>query len=96
MHAVVRTYSGKGAKELFDILEKSKAHVEQAMRRVKGLISYSLVRTSDGGFSVSVCQDRIGTDESVLVAWEWIAKNASGPGAAPPNVTEGTIITHLN
>ena len=28
MHAVIRTYSGKGAKELFDQLEKHKADAE--------------------------------------------------------------------
>ncbi|SEE71240.1 hypothetical protein SAMN05444161_6819 [Rhizobiales bacterium GAS191] len=32
MHAVVRTYSGKGAKELFDLLEKRKADVENLKR----------------------------------------------------------------
>ena len=28
MHAVVRTYSGAGAKQLFDLLEQRKADVE--------------------------------------------------------------------
>ena len=52
MHAVVRTYSGKGAKELFDLLEKRKTDVEKLMRSVKGFVSYSLVRATNGGFSV--------------------------------------------
>jgi hypothetical protein len=30
MHAVLRTYSGKGAKELFDVIEKNKTDVESA------------------------------------------------------------------
>lgn len=34
MHAVLRTYSGSGAKELFDILEKNKGEVEQLMRAI--------------------------------------------------------------
>jgi len=50
MHAVVRTYSGKGTKELFDVLEKNKADVDKLMRAVKGFVSYSLVRTAGGGF----------------------------------------------
>ena len=29
MHAVIRTYSGKGAKELFDVLAKHKTDVEK-------------------------------------------------------------------
>jgi hypothetical protein len=37
MHAVVRNYSGKGAKELIDVLEKNKAEVERLIRAVKGL-----------------------------------------------------------
>jgi hypothetical protein len=37
MHAVVRTYSGTGAKELMDVLEKSKAEVEGLIRAVRGL-----------------------------------------------------------
>jgi hypothetical protein len=48
MHAVVRTYSGKGANELFDVLEKNKAEVEELMRPVSGLVTYSLVRTTSG------------------------------------------------
>ena len=65
MHAVVRNYSGKGAKELFVIIEKNKAEVEKLIRSVKGFVGYSLVRTADGGgFSVSVYQDKAGADES--------------------------------
>jgi hypothetical protein len=67
MHAVVRTYSGKGAKELIDLIEKNKPEVEKLIRGVKGFVSYSLVRTADGGLSVSVYQDKAGTDESLKV-----------------------------
>ena len=53
MHAVMRSYSGKGTKALFDLLEKNKGEVESLIRGVKGFVSYSLVRTTRGGFSVS-------------------------------------------
>ena len=90
MHAVVRTYTGKGAKELMDVLERNNAEVERLIRAVQGFVSFSLVRTASGGFSVSVFQDKAGTDESVRVAREWIAKNAANLGAAPPAISEGT------
>ena len=64
MHAVVRTYSGQGAKELLDVLEKNKITIERLIREIKGFTSFSLVRTDDGGFTVSVFQDKSGTDES--------------------------------
>ena len=95
MHAVIRNYSGKGTKALFDVIEKNKAEVEKVIRSVKGLVSYSLVRTSKGGFSVTVCQDKAGTDESVRVARDWIAKNAGKTGAAAPKVSEGTVMLNL-
>ena len=95
MHTVVRTYSGKGAKELFDVLEKHAKDVESLIRSIQGFVSYSLVRTSDGGFSVSVFKDKAGTDESVRKARDWISQNARNAGASPPAVTEGLNILHL-
>jgi hypothetical protein len=96
MHAVIRNYSGKAAKKLIDIVEKNKAEVEKLMRPIKGFVSYSLVRTSKGGFSVTVCRDKVGTDESTRAARDWIAKNAGKTGAARPALSEGSVILHLN
>jgi hypothetical protein len=96
MHAVIRTYSGAGAKKLFDLLEQRKSEVEALIRPVKGFVSYSLIRGADGGASVTVCQDKAGTDESLQIARDWIAKNASDTGANPPTVVEGSVILHLN
>jgi len=94
MHAVMRNYSGEGAKELFDVIEKNETEVEKVIRPVKGFVSYGLVRAADGGFSITVCQDKAGTDESVRVARDWIAKNAGKTGAKP-TVSEGTVMLHL-
>jgi hypothetical protein len=95
MHTVVRSFSGKGAKELFDLLEKNKADVEKTLRTVKGLVSYTLVRSTDGGFSVTVCNDKAGTDDSLQKARDWIAKNAASTGVAAPKVSEGSVVLHF-
>lgn len=95
MHVVVRTYSGKGAKELFDVLEKRKGDVESIMRSVKGFVSYTLARSGDGGFSVTVCQDKAGIDDSVQKAKEWVAKNAGNTGVGAPKVSDGAVMIHL-
>lgn len=95
MQVVIRTYSGKGAKELFDVLEKSKADVESILRGVDGLVTYTLARSGDGGFSVTVCKDKAGIDESVRKARDWIMKNAGTTGVGPPNVSEGEVIVHV-
>ena len=96
MHAVIRTYSGSGANQLFDLLEKRKAEIDSLMRPIEGFVSYLLVRTAEGGTSVTVCQDKAGTDESVRRARQWIAANASDVGANAPVVSEGPVILHLS
>lgn len=96
MHAVVRSYSGSGAKQLFDVLEKHKADVEATLRKVPGLVSYTLLRSADGGMSVTVCKDKAGADESLKVAREWIKKNASNVQASPPTVSEGSVIVEIS
>jgi hypothetical protein len=95
MHAIVRTYSGSGAKELIDVIEKDKSEVERLIRSVKGFVSYSLVRTAGGGFSVSIYQDKAGTEESSRIAREWIANNAPNTSVAAPSISEGSVIVHL-
>jgi hypothetical protein len=95
MHAVIRIYSGAGGKKLIELLEQRKSEVEALIRPVKGFVSYSLIRGADGGASVTVCQDKAGTDESMRVAREWIGKNASDIGAPAPTVVEGPAILHM-
>ena len=95
MKAIIRKYSGKGAKELIDTLEQHAAELQPLMSSVKGLVSYTLVRSGDGGFSVTVCQDQAGLDESTQKAKDWIAKNAANTGAAAPEVSVGSVIKNL-
>jgi hypothetical protein len=95
MYAVLRNYSGTGAKELLDLLEERKADVERAMRQVPGLRAYSLFRGADGGASVTVCEDKAGAEASVKVAGEWVRQNAGHLGVQPPAITEGAVILHV-
>jgi hypothetical protein len=96
MYAVIRMYSGAGGTTLIDLLQERKNEVETLIRSVQGFVSYSLIRTADGGASVTVCQDKVGTEESMRIAREWIGKNASNLAAGPPTVVEGSIILQLS
>ena len=95
MHAVTRTYSGSGAKELFDRIEAKSSEVEGLLRGVAGFVSYTLFRTSDGGVTVTVCKDKAGTEESNQVARDWVKANASDVGVGAPTVSEGEVGMHL-
>ena len=96
MHAVVRTYSGQGAKELFEQLEQRKSEVEDLIRSVSGFQSYTLLRTDDGGVTVTVCKDKAGTDQSLRLARDWIQENASDLRTKPPTVSEGSVVLQLS
>jgi hypothetical protein len=94
MEVIIRKYSGKGAKELLDALQQKAAEVESMLRSVDGFESYTLARAGDGGFSVTVCRDRAGIDESNRKAKEWIAKNAGHLGVNPPETLIGNVLVH--
>lgn len=95
MQTVIRKFSGKGAKDLFDLLEQRTGEVEELMRSIKGFVGYTLARSGDGGFSVTVCQDQAGIDESVQKAKDWVAKNAGSTGVGMPEISEGSVLIHL-
>ncbi|MNQ78769.1 hypothetical protein D3C85_936910 [compost metagenome] len=96
MYAVIRTYLGTGAKQLFELLEERSVDIEATLRTVPGLVSYTLLNTGDGGTSITVCMDKAGSDASLKVAREWIQKNTSHIHANPPIVTEGPVIVQIN
>lgn len=96
MHAVVRVYSGSGAKKLFGMLDERMGEVESLFRAVPGFVGYTLIRTDDGGVTVTVCQDKAGTDESMRVARDWIQENASDLDTSPPAVSEGSALLNLS
>ena len=96
MHAVIRSYSGAGATELIDLLERRKDEVESLIRAVSGFVSYTIIRTEGGGITITVCQDKAGTDESVQLARNWIGDNAADLDTAAPAVSDGPVVLQLS
>ena len=94
MHTVIRQYSGEGASELTDQIFSQAKGVEAAIRSVPGVISYALVKTIEGCISITVCEDKIGADQSVKVAAEFVRDNCTAQ-ASPPVVSEGETVIHF-
>ena len=94
MHAVVRNYSGYEASQLFNELESLLSGIEEAIRSISGVVTYTLLRTSNGGTSITVCDTQAAADESVRVAAEFIGQHCS-TRANPPDVTEGATLLHI-
>ncbi len=91
MHVVIRSYSGQGASELFDLLGQREQDVKTLMTGVPGFASYAAFRADGGGVAVTVCQDKAGSDESSRRAAEWVKENVSTT-VDPPAITEGDTV----
>ena len=60
-------------------------------RSVPGFVNYAALRNGDGGVTVTVCEDKAGTDESSRRAAEWVKENVSAT-AGPPAIVEGDTV----
>jgi hypothetical protein len=95
MHVIIRSYSGQGASDLFDVLAQREDDVKSLIGTVPGFISYSAFRNNGGGGqTVTACQDKAGTDESSRRAAAWIQENLDVP-VDPPAVSEGSTVVHF-
>ena len=91
MHTVIRIYSGKGAAETVDKIISSKRSVKALMHSVKGFVDYSIVKTEEGGFSVTVCKTEKASDAITALAREWVMTHAPQFKASPPKVLRGKV-----
>ena len=90
MHVVIRHY--EGSSKLIDELVDRRKDVEELIRGVKGFVAYYLVKTGDGGASVSVFDDEAGTTESNTRAAAYLKENLEGIVTSPPKIIEGAAV----
>jgi hypothetical protein len=94
MHVVIRRYSGPGVPELLDLIGRSEDEVKGIIRGVPGFVSYAIFGSGDSGASVTICQDKPGTDESSRRAAEWVKANVTA-AVKPPEIIEGDTFLHF-
>jgi hypothetical protein len=87
MHVVVRSYSGQGASDLFGAMEQRDQDVRELISGVPGFVSYAAFRTGEGVMTVTICDDKAGTDESSNRAAAWVNENVSA-SVDPPAIAE--------
>ena len=88
-YVVVRHYKDSG--KLTDELAQRSDEVENVIRGVPGFVAYNFVRSDNGGFSVSVYEDRAGAEQSIVAAREYLQQNLPGVGG-PPEVIQGEAV----
>ena len=86
MHITMRWYQSASA--LGDAMAANTAEIEKIIKGVPGFIAYYALRNGDTVTSITVCQDKAGTDESTRRAAAWVKENVKG-AIAPPAINEG-------
>jgi hypothetical protein len=87
MYAVIRRYTG--AAKLIEALDRTPQEIERLMSAVPGFVAYHAVRAGDTLVTVSVCNDRTGTDETTRRAAQWVRDNVPAGAVGAPEITEG-------
>ena len=96
MHATIRRW--KGSSSLIDEMARRTDDVERVLSSSPGFVAYHAVRSGDTLISITICQDKAGTDESTRLAAEWIRANLP-PGAVArltPEIDEGEAFINFS
>lgn len=93
-YSVIRRYTN--ARALIDELARRQDEVRAVISDVPGLLAYGLIRSDDGGWSMTLCDSKEGTDESNRRASEWIKENiAADVTGVVPEIMEGEVVLRL-
>lgn len=89
MHATIRRWNG--ASKLIAEIERRTQEVEDIVSSTPGFIAYHAVRSGDTLISITVCQDKNGTDEANRRASAWVRQNLPEETLAgfTPEITDG-------
>ena len=94
MFASIRKYSG--APLLSDELVKHQDEIKTALRPIKGLHAYYLVKTTEGAVSLTLCEDKAGADESNRVEATWLKDKLPTFANRAPEIATGEVRFQLN
>ena len=89
MFASIRKYSG--APLLSDELVKHQDELKIALRPIKGLHAYYVIKTTDGAVSLTLCEDKAGVDESNRLEATWLKDKLPTFTNRAPEISTGEV-----
>jgi hypothetical protein len=89
----MRYYTAASA--LGDAMAANTDAIRQLITTVPGFVAYYAIRNGDVVTSVTVCQDKAGTDETTKRAGVWVKENVKG-GVSAPAINEGDTFVSFN
>lgn len=88
MYVVVRRYTGAAA--LVDAMVPRAQEIRDLISSVPGFRAYYAVDGGNGTVAtITICDSKEGTDESIRRAADWVRQNVTGASMSPPEITEG-------
>jgi hypothetical protein len=94
MFASIRKYNA--APTMVDELVKHQDEIKSALRPIPGFHAYYLLKTSDGAISLTVCEERVGAEESNRVASTWLKDKLPTFATRAPEITTGEVRIQLD
>ena len=96
MFAICNVYAGQGAGALYDRLFESSAEIDDLMRDIPGFVSYTMVRTKEGGYSIVVVENQSDLPEVGKIVGAYIQGLAAELGPIdPPESHMGPVGLHI-
>ena len=94
VYATIRQYSN--APGLVSGIVRGGDSFSALLQGIDGFRAYYLLRTKDmGAISISIYDDRGGTESSTAAARGWMVANAPAAAAFPPVVSKGEVVVHF-
>ena len=89
MYATVRRWNGASA--VINAMETRMPEVQTLLSGTPGFVSYHAVRSGDSLVTITVCQDKAGTDESTRLAAQWVRDTLPAETIAglKPEISDG-------
>ena len=76
MHMILRTHSGELAMKVFELIASNYQSVDNTLRACDGFVSYTLARSGDRGYSITVAQSKSAAEDVIRCAKKWVVDNA--------------------
>jgi hypothetical protein len=80
MHMILRTHSGDLAMKVFELIASNYQSIDTSLRACDGFVSYTLARSGDQGYSITIAESKSATEEVIRRAKQWVVDNAHSLG----------------
>ena len=95
MYTVIRQYTGN---DLRSVIAQNEGSLREMMSAIPGFRGYYMVQSGNGELAtITVCEDKAGTEESNRRAAEWVKQHVpSSANLSKPKIMEGETILEVS